>query len=136
MLVRFILWLLKGKRLTLTERQELSTAILDRLDALPLRAIVEISDEGVLINGQQVDIDKLRVLRESAIAALDNKAFNFIGEQVVWLAVQNVVHKSTTPEQIYYYRAAIWFSEQMKQHLQILAQHGQELPLSEDYKQL
>lgn len=115
--------------LTLEERNLCTDAVLDRLEALPLADIIKNSEEGILINGKPANIDVLRALRESAIAALDNKALNFMGEQVVWLAVQNAVHKGDTPEKIHFYRAAIWYSEQLKSHLQALAGYGQESSL-------
>lgn len=115
--------------LTLEERNLCTDAILTGLEALPLRDIITSSTEGVLINGKAVDIGVLRTLRDSAIQALDNRALNFIGEQVVWLAVQNAVHKGDTPEKIHFYRAAIWFNEQLRAHLQILAGKTTESPL-------
>lgn len=132
MFVRLALWILKNSKLTLEERTLSTTIILDKLEALPLRAIIENSDEGILINGRQVDIDKLRVLRESAIQALDNQAFNLIGEQVVWIATDRVIRKALTPEELYFYRAAIWFSEQMRQQMQSLASQRPELLGQED----
>lgn len=130
--VRFTLWLLKGKRLTLSERNSLSTAILADIEALPLRDIITASDEGILVNGKPLNIDKAKVLRESALAALDNQAFNYIGEQVRYVASERVLNKVTVPEDLYFYRAAIWFVEQMRAHLQILSQHSPELPGLED----
>lgn len=124
--ILFKVWL--NLDLTLEERNKLSTLVLDKLEALPLRDIITASDEGIFINGKQADIDTLKALRESAHAALDNRALNFIGEQVVWLAVQNAVHKGDTPEKIHFYRAAIWFSEQLKAHLRVLAGY-EESPL-------
>lgn len=127
LLVRFALSVLKHSDLTIQERTLCTGIVLTKLEALPLHDIVTSSDEGILINGKQVDIEKLRVLREAAIRALDNQALNLIGEQVVWLAIQRGIHNADTPEKLYFYRAAIWFSEQMKTHLQILAQQGPEL---------
>lgn len=130
--VKWALRVIQRADLTIEERTLCTGAILEKLEALPLHAIVETSDEGILINGKVVDIEVLRVLRESAIKALDNRAFNFIAEQVVWIAIQRGIHNGDTPEKLYFYRAAIWFSEQMKAHLQILAQQRPELPGQED----
>lgn len=132
LLVKWALGIIQRADLTIQERTLCTGMVLDKLDALPLRAIVESSDEGILINGKPVDLDKLRVLREASIAALDNQALNFIAEQVVWLAIQRGIHNGDTPEKLYFYRAAIWFSEQMKAHLQILAQ-APNSPVSGDY---
>ena len=128
MFVRFVIWLLKWKRLTLAERNSLSTVLLDKLEALPIRDIITTSDEGILINGKGLSLEKLRVLREAAIAAIDNQAFNLVGDQVRWVATERLLNKVTIPEDIYFYRAAIWFIEQMRAHLQILAQQRPELP--------
>lgn len=128
MFVKLALWLLKKRELTLQERTLFTGIILDKLDAYPLRAIIENSEEGILINGKLVDFDKLRVLRDAAKAAIENQALNLIGEQVTWIAIQRGIHNADTPEKLYFYRAAIWFSEQLKAHLQILAQQDPELP--------
>lgn len=130
--VRLLLWLLAEKRLTLAERNALSTVILERLEALPIRGIITNSDEGILINGQPVSVEKMRTLRESALAALDNSALNLVGDQVRWVATERLLHKVVVPEDLHYYRAALWGIEQLKAHLQTLAQVNQELPLSED----
>lgn len=126
LIVKLALGVIRRADLTIEERTLCTGVVLDKIAALPLRAIIENSDEGILINGKQVDIEKLRVLREHAVAALDNQALNFIAEQVVWIAVQRGIHQAKTPEDLFFYRAAIWFSEQMKIHLQILAQQSQE----------
>lgn len=126
--LRFVLWLYKSHHLTLAERNLFTSEMLDSLNALPLRDIITSSDEGILINGLPPDIEQVRKLRGSAIAALSNQALNYIAEQVVWVAVQNGIHKGDAPEKLYFYRAAIWFSQQMKAHLEILA-GTQESPL-------
>lgn len=123
--------LLKDKDLTMTERTLLVGFVLDKLEALPLREMIGNSSEGILVNGRLLDVDGLRVLRDAAKTALDNKALNFIAEQVVWIAIQRGIHNADTPDKLYFYRAAIWFSEQMKAHLQILAQQGVDNPLTE-----
>jgi hypothetical protein len=123
-IVKWALGVIQRSDLTIAERTACIGAVLEKLEALPLKDIVSSSEDGVLINNKPVDIDKLRVLRESAIQALDNQAFNLIGEQVVWIAIQRGIHNADTPEKLYFYRAAIWFSEQVKAHLQVLAQQG------------
>ena len=128
---RFVLWMLKHSNLSLAERNELIIHILDKLEALPLRDIISSSDEGILINGKPADIEKLRLLRDSANAAIENYALNYIGEQVMWVATERLTKKITTPEELFFYRAALWFGEQLKAHLKILAGY-QESPLSEN----
>lgn len=132
LLVKWALKVIQHSDLTIDERTLCTGIVLQKLEAWPLRSIIEDSDEGILINGKQLNIEKLKVLRESAKAALDNQALNLIGEQVVWIAIQRGLHNADTPEKLYFYRAAIWFSEQLKAHLQILAQQSPELPRLED----
>jgi hypothetical protein len=132
MLLKFALWVIQHSKLTIAERTLCTGVILDKLEALPLSAILSDSDEGILINGKPLDFDKLQVLRNSAKAAIENQAINLIAEQVVWIATDRVIRKALTPEELYFYRAAIWFSEQMKQQLQSLAQANPELPGQED----
>ena len=131
--VKITLWLLKGERLTLAERNALSTAILGALEALPIRDIVSASDEGILINGKSLSIEKVNVLREAALASLENQAFNLIGDQVRYVATERLLNKVNVPEDLYFYRAAVWFVEQMRAHLQILAQRSPQLPGQDDY---
>jgi hypothetical protein len=122
--VKLALNVLKRVDLTMQERTACTSLVLDKIEALPLSAIITEGEGGILINGKPVDIETMKVLRDSAKAALDNRAFNFIGEQVVWIAIQRGIHNADTPEKLYFYRAAIWFGEQMKSHLQILAQQS------------
>ena len=124
LVVKWALGVIQRSDLTIAERTACIGSVLDKLEALPLRDIITNSEEGILINGRPLDIEKLRVLRDAAKVALDNQALNFIGEQVVWIAIQRGIHNADTPEKLYFYRAAIWFSEQMKAHLQILAQQN------------
>ena len=127
LVVKLALGVLRRSDLTIAERTACIGAVLGKLEALPIKDIITNSADGILINGQLPDIEKLRILRESAKSALDNQALNFIGEQVVWIAIQRGIHNADTPEKLYFYRAAIWFSEQLKAHLQILAQQNTDL---------
>lgn len=122
LLLKLCLAVFRRLDLTLEERNLCTGAILDKLEALPLHDIITSRDGEVLINGKSANLDMLRALRESAIAAIDNRALNYIAEQVVWVAVQRGVHQALKPEDMYFYRAAIWVMEQLKAHLRTLAQ--------------
>lgn len=132
LLVKLALGVLRRSDLTIQERTLCTGLVLDKLEALPLRDIITSSDEGILINKIPVSVEKLRLLRESAKSALSNQALDYIGQQVVWLAIQRGIHNADTPEKLYFYRAAIWFSEQLKAHLETLAGPANS-PLSGDY---
>lgn len=122
-------WLISSlfsRELTKEQRHKLSTLVLDKLDALPLRDIIT-ADEGgrLLVDGSPVDIEMMRLLHAHANAALDNKADALISQQVMRIAIVNGLHKGDTPEKIYFYRAAIWWGQQRDELLKLLAQRGE-----------
>jgi hypothetical protein len=73
-----------------------------------------------------MDMEKARMLHEFANQALDNKADKLIDQQVMWVSIVNGLHNGDTPEKIYFYRAAIWWSQQRQRLLHLLAQREQE----------
>lgn len=123
--VKLALALLR-RDLTLEERVATTSLLLDKNGALPLKEVFEYKDDGVFIMGKPADQKQLLALRESALQALENRAFNIIGEHVLWTAVQRGVHQAVKPEDLYFYRAAIWVIEQMKANLNALVSLGRE----------
>lgn len=118
-LVRF---LLNAKTLSLTDRNELITCVLDKLNALPLRDIIRQTEQGTLeIDGKELDVDKLIQLKEYANTALDNPAAKYVKEHVAYVAVVGSVHKAVTPEQLYFFRAALWWGEEEERFLKMLS---------------
>ncbi len=124
--IRLVKWLL-GRDLDLDQRNVLVVHILDNLGALPIHGIISTSDEGeILLNGSSLDIEKLLLLRESARTALDNPALKIVNHEVEYIAVVNGVHKAQTPYDLIFYKAALWYGQQQKLQLSILAQRTQE----------
>lgn len=100
---------------------------MDNLQSLPISSIITTNEEGeILLNGSSLDIEKIRLLRESARIALDNPALKIINQEVLFIAVTGGLHKAVTPEDLYFYRAAIWFGQQLESQLKILAQRTDE----------
>lgn len=127
----FVRWL-KGADLSVEERNLCTGILLDKLEAVPLGAIISTNDAGeILINGKEQDIEKLTDLREYAIAAVQNKALQLVWEQVRWTAFRDGLASGHPDTVLQFYRAALWFSDSLKQQLALLA-GSQELPLSED----
>ncbi len=127
MLNKFTTWLvnycLSKNSLSLEERNSIVIHILENLHALPINGIISTNDEGeILLNGRSLSIEQIRQLRESARLALDNAALKVINEQVLYASVVGGLHKAISPEDLYFYRAAIWFSQQLEAQLKILAQ--------------
>lgn len=124
---RFVVWLtnysLSRSDLTLKQRNEIIIHILDNLQGLPISGIIKVNDEGeVLLNGRSLDLDKVRQLRESAMLALDNQAIKIVNQEVLYAAIVGGLHKATSDNDLYFYRAAIWFGQQVEMQLKILAQ--------------
>lgn len=108
--------------MTLEQRLEISTHIVDALGALPLKDMFLINANGELeISGKVVDIEKALQLREHANSALDNKMLITIREQVGYEAFVNGIHKGVSQEQLYFYRAALWWESEVEKHLKKLA---------------
>lgn len=128
---RFVVWIIRyalsRSRFSLVERNEIMTHILDNLRASPIRSIITTNEGGeILLNGRSLDIKKIKLLRESARLALENPALKLINEQVLFIAVTGGLHKAIIPEDLYFYRAAIWSSQQIEAQLKILAQRTED----------
>ncbi len=130
MLNRFAIWLIEQTlkdSLSLEEKNRLIAHILTNLHALPISSIITTNEAGeILLNGSSLSLEKVRLLRESARTALSNPALKIINQEVLFSAVTGGLHKAITPEDLYFYRAAIWFSQQLEAQLKILAQITEE----------
>lgn len=124
---RFVVWLtnfsLAKSNLTLEQRNRIISQIMSNLQALPIHGIISTNEDGeILIGGRSLEIDKLRQIREAAIVALDNKALSIVDQEVLYAAVVGGLHKATKPEDLYFFRAAIWVMQQREFQLRTLAQ--------------
>jgi hypothetical protein len=124
-IVKLVMWLLKSSNITLEDRNTLTTAILDKLTILPMYDIIKVNENGqLLINNRIVDLEKAKLLRESAMAALNNQSLKAVHEQVLFNAITMGVHNVITPDQMFFSRAAIWYSQQEIAILKTLAQQN------------
>ena len=118
---KIVVFLLGKTNLPLEDRSFLTTVLMDRLRDLPLHDIMALDDQNnLIVNGKPLDLEKARLLRESAIAALKNSAFTLIRDQVAFVATTLGVHKAETPEQMFFARAALWWGQQEQKHLELL----------------
>jgi hypothetical protein len=120
-LIRLVEKLLRGD-LTPEQRNRLVVHILDIEGALPIHAIVTSDDEGVLVNGEQLNYDNASVLRNSATQVLDNRAFKLCADHVRFIAFKHGLATGLLPSEILFYRASVWYADQLKAHLALLAQ--------------
>ena len=123
---RFVVWItnysLSHSRLSLEQRNNIVTHILDSLRALPISSIIMVKDGEMMLNGRSLDFDKIAQLKESASVALDNQALKIVLNEVLYTAVVGGLHKAVISEDLYFYRAAIWFGQKLEDQLKILAQ--------------
>lgn len=127
-IIQIVLWLLKGN-LSLHEMNLLSRGVLDSLSALPISDIITLNKDGSwTIQGRPADPEQIRVLRESARAELDNFAGKLVDQQVEYAAVVTGVHKAEDEKAMIFSRAAIWFSQNRRALLQLLAAEGDSTP--------
>lgn len=118
---------LLNKDLSIEQRNFLTNVILDNLDALPIRGIIEANDAGeILINGGSLDIEKVKQVREAARIADDSPVLKLIREQVTYTAIVNGINKATTPENMNFYKAAVWFGQEEDRIIKLLAQRTEE----------
>lgn len=139
-LSRLLFWAVKGRRLSsneiarlailalkdsnmdLEDRSLCTAALLNGLNALPLRSIISTNEQGVLlINGKVVEREKFVQLSQSAKSALDSTARRLINDQVTYAAVEMAVHKALTTDQIMFAKAALWYIKEEESLYRLLA---------------
>jgi len=122
-LANLVIRLLRSSDFSLKERTKLVTALLDKLNFIPYKDIIEIDQQGrIMINGQSLPLEKAIQIKESAKAVLDNQCRNLVREQVAFKAVTMGVHNGTMPEQLYWCRTALWIYQQEDELYRVLAQ--------------
>lgn len=127
--VKLAKYLLESGNLSMEDSAILTGTVLSKLGALPFKDVFDVDDQGnLVIDGKQVDLEKAKYLRDSAISALNNQALSLICERVAFLAVSQGIHKAETIPQMYWGRVGIWWGENIKNNLSALAQE-QKLPL-------
>ena len=125
--VKIACWLLKLP-LSIEERTMLIGAILDRLEAVPLSNIITVreGDGAMIVNGKVIDHEAAVQLRAGARAALNNVTRKMVHEQVAVVAGTRGVVQGTTPEKLYFYRAALWCLRTEEQIYRTLAGESDE----------
>ena len=114
--------LLKTATLTVEERQLLTAAVLERLGALPVRDKIVVDENGIFVDGRQVNLETAKRLKEGSVALLKNFARKFVGEQVRYMAIVKGVHENTSPEQGLFAKAALWVMQEEEKLYRAFAQ--------------
>lgn len=113
LIVKLTCYLLKLP-LNIEQRTQLVGAILDANNAVPLFDIITEGHEGngIMLGGVQLPSDAARGLRESARTLLNNPARRYVIEQVASIAGRRGISQATKPEDLIFYRAALWWGGQ------------------------
>jgi hypothetical protein len=123
---KLAVWLLGRAAISVEDRNLLTAALLEKVNAFPLRDIITGSESGeILVNGAPLDTDVLVKMRETAKVALENNALKLVWDQMLYRSLLGSV-TGVKPEDILFYRTAMWNGEQERRYLRILA--GEEQP--------
>lgn len=118
-----VIKLLNYPQLSSENRLKLTSRLLDRLSYIPSEDIIATDELGKLtINGKPLTMESAIVLKASAKAVLDSKAWKIVNEQVTFLAVSHGVHKGDSTEKLLWSRIAIWWGQQQEKLFKALAQ--------------
>lgn len=101
---------------------------LDTLAMLPVKNIIEKSDDGsLIIRGKKLNFEEERLLRESANTLRLNRAFGLIQDEILYIAMTYAVNGTTNFEQLYCSKMAVWWGQQENKLLKDLADKDSDL---------
>lgn len=99
---------LKKKNLSQEDRIALTTALLDKLNALPIGDLIHFTDTSISINGKELDQEQSISFREAAVSLKDNFARRVIHEQIRYKAIDLGINKALSTDTLMFSKAAIW----------------------------
>lgn len=106
--IQKVIQLLNQTNLTQLDRSALVSAVLSKLNALPLNDSILIDQQTIQINGKALDTQAIVSFTESATALKDNWARKVLHEQVKYLAINMGVYKSVSLDELLFSKAALW----------------------------
>lgn len=114
--------LLREQTLTLEDRQLLTTVLLDRLGALPIRARITVDSTGrILVDNKALTTAAAARLRKAARGLLNNFARNFVQQTIEFMAVKQAVHSNTSDAQALFAKAIFWQHAEEQELYRLLA---------------
>jgi len=126
MKAKVLVWLIDRLAFSDNERLTLTNAILRNIDAVPLRAVVDVNENRqVVIRGRVASTEDLVVYQQSAENAVKSIARNLIHNQVRFMAIDKGYLQSDDPKTQLFYKAALWFSQQETDLLKQMAGYTQ-----------
>lgn len=98
----------KKANLSIEDRVALTTALLYKLQSLPLESTFIIDSKGISVNGKVLEPEQVINFTESCAALKDNFARKVIHEQIRYLAVNMGIHNSLSIDTLMFAKAALW----------------------------
>jgi uncharacterized protein YgbK (DUF1537 family) len=124
MISKIIVKILKWKKLKGEAKTRIITALLENIDALPIRDAITFDQDGtIIIRGKKIDIETAQLLKQSATALKDNYTRKIIQEQMLYTANKIGLHQGLTPEQIQFSKALVWVIQNEQQLLDKLEEN-------------
>lgn len=99
---------LRKSELTLEDRVALITALLDKLGVLPIGDVIDISEQGISIQGKVLDQEQVLNFKEASAVLRDNFARQVINEQIRYKAIDLGINKATAMDTLFFAKAALW----------------------------
>jgi hypothetical protein len=124
MLAHLICWLLGTRLLTGKTREHVVNHLLTKIGAFPTHAIITVDEGKLFIRGVPVEGERAYVLRHGAQIALDNIALRAVHEEVLYKAISQGIHLSQNFEHVQFAKAAVWYGQQERELLKLLASQG------------
>lgn len=123
LVAKLTVFALKHSKLSTSDKALCTAALLDSLHALPIRSIISINEQGLLlVNGELLDYEKSLRLRESARALLASPFRTLMRNQISHLAITIGVREGMTSDQILFSKAALWCGQEEEKLLKTIAQ--------------
>lgn len=108
MLSKIIIKILKWKKLKGEDKTRIITALLDNIDALPIRDAISFDIDGtILIRGKKLDLEQIQNLKIGVSVLKDNFARKLIQEQLLYEA-SLIGLQCVNTEQLMFSKSAIW----------------------------
>lgn len=112
---------LNSKTLSKEDRLRLMTAIIDKLNYIPIKDVIEFTPDGtVIVKGMKLDIDQAKVLKSGLDALQNNFAEKIIEEQLLFNAFKVGIHQSVAIEELMLMKAIIWLIQERAKLLTML----------------
>jgi hypothetical protein len=123
MLSQIICKILKWKKLKGEDKTRIITALLDNIDALPIRDAITFDADGtILIRGKKLEIEQIQNLKTGVAVLKDNFARKLIQEQLLYEANKIGLHQGLTPEMIQFSKAVVWVLENEEKLINTLSE--------------